>query len=409
MKTNKLWTRNFTIITLGTVVSMLGSSISGFAISLLILDYTGSVLLYSLYMVAYNLPRIILPMVAGPYLDNFSRAKVIYSLDFLSAGLFAVMYLVIGSGYFSYPVFLLVTVLIGSIDSIYQVAYESLYPMLVSEGNFTKAYSISSLLYPFASMMVPVAAIVYNTIGLAPLFLANSISFLVAAIFETQIRVDESQIQRKQEKVSFTYLRNEFTHGMEYIRSEPGLMVITAYFFVTTMTGSASSTLWLPYFQSIPALGALMYSYVSACNVAGRLVGGLVHYRFKYPTHKKFAIALFVYTVISFLDGSALYMPVALMMLLFFLSGCLAVTSYNIRLSTTQSYVPNEFRGRFNGSFQMVCTFGSIIGQLVAGALGDHLPIRPLVVIFMVINLIAVFAIVYRGREHVKLIYNRDV
>jgi hypothetical protein len=36
---NKLWTKNFTIITLGTVVSLFGSSMTGFAISLLVLDY----------------------------------------------------------------------------------------------------------------------------------------------------------------------------------------------------------------------------------------------------------------------------------------------------------------------------------------------------------------------------------
>ena len=47
----RLWTRDFTIITLGTVVSMLGNAVSGFAISLLVLDYTGSVFLYTLYMV----------------------------------------------------------------------------------------------------------------------------------------------------------------------------------------------------------------------------------------------------------------------------------------------------------------------------------------------------------------------
>jgi len=169
----------------------------------------------------------------------------------------------------------------------------------------------------------------------------------------------------------------------------------------TMMMGTAA--------RAAPAISMPVSTEVSACNVAGRLVGGIVHYRFKYPTNKKFAIALFVYAVISVLDGSALFAPVGVMMLLFFLSGCLAVTSYNIRLSTTQSYVPNEFRGRFNGTFQMVCTFGSILGQLMAGALGDHVPIRPLVVIFAVINVIAVFAIVYRKREHVKLIYNRDV
>ncbi len=40
-----LWTRDFTIITLGSVISMLGNSMSGFALSLLVLDYTGSNLL----------------------------------------------------------------------------------------------------------------------------------------------------------------------------------------------------------------------------------------------------------------------------------------------------------------------------------------------------------------------------
>ncbi len=37
---NKLWNRNFTIITIGTIVSMLGNSVSGFAISILVLDYS---------------------------------------------------------------------------------------------------------------------------------------------------------------------------------------------------------------------------------------------------------------------------------------------------------------------------------------------------------------------------------
>ena len=39
---SRLWTRDFTIITLGSVVSMLGNSMSGFALSLLVLDYTQS-------------------------------------------------------------------------------------------------------------------------------------------------------------------------------------------------------------------------------------------------------------------------------------------------------------------------------------------------------------------------------
>ena len=77
MERKPLWTKNFTIITLGTVVSMLGNAVSGFAIGLLVLDYTGSTLLYAVFSVSYNLPKIIMPTLAGPYIDRFSRAKVI--------------------------------------------------------------------------------------------------------------------------------------------------------------------------------------------------------------------------------------------------------------------------------------------------------------------------------------------
>ena len=48
---NPLWTKDFTIITIGSVVSMLGSALSGFAMSLLVLDYTKSTFMFALYNV----------------------------------------------------------------------------------------------------------------------------------------------------------------------------------------------------------------------------------------------------------------------------------------------------------------------------------------------------------------------
>ena len=111
---NTLWTRDFTIITIGTVVSMLGNAVSGFAIGLLVLDKTDSVMLYALFMVCYSLPRIVLPMIAGPYLDRFSRKRVIYSLDFLSAALYAIFFVLLLKGYFNYTAYLLISMLMGA-------------------------------------------------------------------------------------------------------------------------------------------------------------------------------------------------------------------------------------------------------------------------------------------------------
>ncbi len=405
----RLWTKDFTILTLGTVVSMLGNAVAGFAIGLLVLDKTDSVLLYATFMICYGLPRVLLPMVAGPYLDRFSRKRAIYSLDFLSAALYALFFLLLLRGYFNYSVYLLLSMVIGSIDSIYSVAYDSFYPVLISEGNFTRAYSISSLIYPLSTaVMVPIAGICYKTIGLAPLFLFNAFTFLVAAIFETQIKAVEPHTEANVgTRFNGSQFLRDLKDGFAYLKRERGLNTITWFFFVMMLTSSVCLTLALPYFRSLTAVdGIMQYTFVMGANTIGRLVGGGVHYFFRYPEQKKYHIALVVYVVICVIDGAYLFFPFWIMLVFMFIEGVLGVTSYNIRISSTQIYLPDEIRGRFNGLFQMLTILGTIVGQLIAGAIGDIFPIRWIVAASMAVLLLSVFVIVMPNGESVKKIYN---
>lgn len=419
----KLWTRDFKIITIGSIISMLGNSVAGFAVGLLVLDYTQSTLLYALFIVTYNIPKIIVPLFAGPYLDRFSRKKVIYIMDFASSGIFFFMFLLLRVNWFNYPFFLLIVLFIGTIDGIYTVAYESFYPNLVSEGNFSKAYSISSMIYPLASFMVPVASFVYNLSGsAAPLFAFNSIVFFIAAVFETRIKHQETHLNQNADEgvkgkgFNIIQYKTDFKEGLSYIFNEKGLLVITAYFAITMFAGGASHTLLLPFFKNNPDLFShipinvvTLFTIISSFGVFGRLIGGAIHYKYKYPVDKKFTIALFVYISISFLEGAQLYLPITLMAVSFFLVGIMGVTSFNIRISATQSYVPDNKRGRFNGTFQMIVSAGNILGQLSAGVLGEFLPERPIIVFFMFLNVLAAIFIMYKKRNHVKKIYNRAV
>ncbi len=408
---NKLWTRDFSILTLGTVVSMLGNAVAGFAIGLLVLDKTDSVLLYALFMVCYSLPRIVLPMIAGPYLDRFSRKRVIYSLDFLSAALYAVFFVLLLKGFFNYTAYLLISMLMGAIDSVYSVAYDSFYPTLISEGNFTRAYSVSSLIYPLSSaIMVPIAGICYKTIGLAPLFLFNAVTFLIAAIAETQIRAIETHIREASERFNGSRFMQDLKDGISYLKRERGLNAITWFFFVMMLVSSVCMTLALPYFKSLKGVdGVMQYTFVMGANTIGRLIGGGVHYFFRYPAHKKYSIALFVYIIISFIDGAYLFFPFWAMLIFMLVEGMLGVTSYNIRISSTQNYLPDEMRGRFNGLFQMFTIIGTILGQLIAGAIGDLFPIRWVIAVSMMITVLMVFVIIVPNGEHVKKIYNVNV
>ena len=73
-----LWTRDFTIITLGSVVSMFGNAMSGFAMSLMVLDISDSTFLYAIYIAMFTLPQLVMPVFSVALLDRFSRKKTIF-------------------------------------------------------------------------------------------------------------------------------------------------------------------------------------------------------------------------------------------------------------------------------------------------------------------------------------------
>ena len=181
-ETGTLWTRDFTIITAGSAVSMFGNAMSGFAMSLMVLDYTESTLLYAVYLAVFTIPQIIVPIISGAVLDRFSRRRTIYSLDFLSSILYLIAAFILAGGWFSFPVFALYVFLIGTIHSIYLVAYSSFYPLLITKGNYSKAYSVSSVLETMSAIMVPVATFVYKQVGISPLLAANALCFFLAGI-----------------------------------------------------------------------------------------------------------------------------------------------------------------------------------------------------------------------------------
>lgn len=406
----KLWTKNFSIITIGTIISMMGNAVSNFALGLVVYNNTNSTLLYSLFIILNTLPRVLIPMIAGPFVDRYSRKNIIVNIDTIYGFLFLFFSYITYIGFFNYTFYIFLGMTLGTLDSFYSVAYESLYPEFISEGNFSKAYSISSLIYPIANtVMVPIAGFAYDKVGVTPLFLFNSFTFFITQAVERLIDADEAHLRSESKSVSHkqrTYW-SDLKEGISYIKEEPGLLAITAYFFISNLTGASTHTLFLPYFTALNMVS--QYSVLMSISTFGRIIGGLLHYRFKYPTEQKFKITLFVYVAIAFLDGIMLFTAYPIMAIINFLIGILGVTSFNIRISGTQNYIASDKRGRFNGMFMMVTMLGSVIGQFTSGILGDIFPIPTVVAGFMIINAMGAFAIMLRNKTHVKKIYNQNI
>lgn len=416
---HSLWTYDFTVITLGSVISMVGGALAAFAISLLVLDYTDSTFLYVLFNVCYQLPMLVCPVMAGPYLDRMSRKKVIYSLDYTSSAIYLVLFLLLRAGWFSYPVLLVMCVVIGSINSVYMVAYDSFYPNLITPGNFRKAYSVSSMLWPLASMMTPVAALIYDQAGSAtPIFAINALCFFTAACFERTIRHRETHMDAAPPADGLGAMKrftSDLREGVDYIRGEKGLLCIALYFTFSNVCYGADA-LRLPFFRNHPELFSAwpiavvtLYSIVSNFDVVGRFVGGLIQYKVRFPAKRKFTIAITVYVTISILAGIMLYLPIPVMALAFFMNGILGVTSYTIRTAATQSYVPDGKRARFNGVCHMMNSLGNIAGSLLVGALAEVFPERAILLWVNAFGLVMVYFFIYRGRREVAKIYNQDL
>ena len=409
--TNPLWTRDFTIITLGSVVSMVGNSLSGFAMSLMVLDYTSSSLFYAIYIMVFTLPQLIVPVFSGAILDRFSRKKTIYTLDYISSLLYLAVGLLLFNGWFNYPLFALFVFILGSIQSIYQVAYQSFYPMLISEGNFSKAYSVASMLESVTVFIVPVSTLVYNVFGIGPLMLANALCFFIAATVETRIKTEEKYVtdqKATEEKNKIHQMLSDTKKGFEYLWQEKGLFFIALYFLFSSISGGASNVIYLPYMKANFAHGEYYYLLFGGFMMLGRVITSSWHYRNKLPVNKKFLITFIVYTTLSLINGALLYLPLTIMFILGFIQGCMGVTSYTIRISATQSYVPDEKKVRFNGAFNMLSVLGCLIGEGIAGVLSELMDMRLVVVLVEVVVFASAVLIMGGGRKSVAPIYNRE-
>lgn len=404
-----LWTKDFTIITVGSVISMFGNALAGFAISLLILDYTQSTMLYGIFIVLYTAPQILMPAVSGPILDRFSRKKMIYTLDFISSALYGTAAFVLYHDWFSYPMLAVGAFLVGSIDSVYRVAYDSFYPLLIQKENYQKAYSIASVLDTLSMVMVPVSAFLYNLMGIWPLFTINAVSFFCAAVMETRIRQDEHYLVIQKENQTETGHRQwsrDLKEGMQYLKNEKGLLAVALYFACSALLEGAVSVISLPYFKMNYKHGEYVFMIVGGLMFLGRMCGGLVHYQKEFPPEKKYRTALFVYTFTSLIMAFLLYLPLPAEAVLSFISGILGVTSYTIRISATQQYVPDEKKGRFNAAFQLLSTAGMLAGEGLSSVLSGIIDERLILMVFGLFTVVMAVVLIGSHPKEIAKIYN---
>lgn len=399
-----LWTKNFTIITIGTIISCVGGVAMNLALGLVVFDNTSSALLTGLYQASIMIPSILLPILVAPYMDSHKRKPFIFGLDALMGSIYLLFAFYLMKHDFSYLLYMLFGFVTNGISSIYSTAYNAFYPDLISEGFMQKGYSVSSLIYLTVTVVTaPLSTMIYVQLGIPFLFCIVGGLLLLASAFESQIRIEEKQASAQ--KFNFKAYRHQISEGFSYMKQEKGLRNIYSYMAITNACGNGTELMTMTYFQTAPGLTTTMYALLTSAVTFGRMIGGFIHYAIKIPQPLRYPMTVFVYRIYQFIDGIVLFLPYPLMLALRALCGFLGVNSATLRETAVQSYLPTEMRARVNSLLNVAISLMVLIMQLIVGVLGEFLPYRLVAVFCAVFGFICIQLFVVRNRKDIEPLY----
>lgn len=406
----KLWNKNFTVVILGSFISALGSAAAGLGFGFIIFVKTGSPLQLAIFTLANIIPRIVTNFIVGPIIDRNSRKKIIVVIDYFYAILFALFAYILFKDYFDVVTFTLLAAIVGIIDTFYQTSFMSMFPETVPKGEHSKAYSLASLIWPIsAAIMAPITAFLIDNYayGIAILMMFNAITFFITASMETTIKLKETLNTTK--AMGFQFME-DIKAGLNYYKVEKGIMGIAILFASFSFVYAGSDLLRMPYFINHNILTLSNFSFLVSANALGRIIGGLIHYLFKYPPKHRFLIAIIVYFTVEVLAATQLFFPYIIMVVISFIIGLLASTSFNIRMTATQTYIPSEMRGRVNSAQQLLWNLGAILGTIIIGVVAEftNLNYRIIILGMSIVSITTIFLVPLRMHTEFKNIYNND-
>lgn len=186
---HKLFSKDFTLVVIGQIISLSGNAMIRFALPLYLLNMTGSSALYGTITACAFLPAILLSPVGGIIADRVNKRNIMVILDFMTAAVILAFSIFRNS----VNLILLLTVtlmLLYGIAGAYQPSVQASIPALTSQEHFMAANSVINTISSFASLTGPVlGGILYSVYGLEPLLRACVVCFFASAVMEIFIKI----------------------------------------------------------------------------------------------------------------------------------------------------------------------------------------------------------------------------
>ena len=275
----KLFSKDFTLVVIGQIISLFGNATIRFALPLYLLNLTGSSALYGMVTACAFIPAILLSPIGGIVADRVNKKNIMVILDFFTAAVILAFSLLMNE--MNLIILLTVTLmLLYGIAGAYQPSVQASIPALVGQDHFMAANSIINTISSFASLIGPVlGGVLYSAYGLESVLWVCMACFIVSAVMETFIKIP-FQKQASNGSILKT-ARTDFAENIRFIRKDKpvigkGVLVICGInLFLSAMIIVALPYLVTEVLNIEASQANRLYGFAEGILAAGGLTGGI--------------------------------------------------------------------------------------------------------------------------------------
>lgn len=404
MKKEKLFTRNFTLLILGQVSSLTGNYTLKFALSMYVLEQTGSASIFAGMLSAALLPTVLLSPFGGILADRANRKHIMVALDALSglSVLAAGLLLPLGRELWVIGALLVLLSVLAAFES---PTVQACVPQMVSPQNLVQGNAVVSQVSAVTSLVTPfLGSLFYTAFGIGPVFAAAVACFWLTALLECMIRLEYQKPPRTAGIGAI--VREDLAVSAHFLRREqPDILKLLLLAALAGMFVSGTAVVGFPYLvRTVLGLSATYYgaaeSAMGAAAILGSLCAGLLGKKLRV---RDMAAIFLSFGLSLFPIGLSFLLPVGTMarygVLLFFFCVCqLGVCIFSTyAITLIQQRTPEQLMGKVMSCVFTLSMCAQPVGQMVYGALFDCFSDRVYWVLIPTGMLICLIAVASRG------------
>lgn len=365
------WKTKFVFLGIGQAVSMLTSSILQISIVWYLTRKTGSAAIITLATLAGYLPRALLGLFTGAFIDRFDRKKILIFSDLTIA--LAALALALVALFTEIPLwFIFVILCVRSMGAAFHTpALNAVVPSIVPKDQLTRCAGVTQGFESVSLILSPaLAAMLFRVWDLSAIVFLDVIGALAAVSIVSILPIPHRIHRGEAGKV---HILQDTKDGFAVLRKEKGLVAImvvsTLYAFIYFPIGSLYPLITMTYFGGGVAESGIVEIVFSSGTLLGALLLGIAGNKLNRIGAVTASIGIYGLGVMS----TGLLPPDGLKAFIA-LSGMMGMTLpffYGLRTAIFQSRVPGEYLGRVLSLLYSTSLFAAPLGLLLGGTISE--------------------------------------